>query len=185
MSKRVFGLSLRGLNSPRNTQSRRQFDPFRLFGGSSSYDHGRFVYVKHIGNLHFIDDSSQKGRYRKISLRLIDMILTLFILQWTGFFKFSEFRECFQGHCHCSACRLRNYPVKKRHCFLRGFLRFVDKRDDTEIPFPVFVKLMWDRVLVELLLIRSEKELALYKPEWCGKPLDLSIYREDTPLIVY
>ena len=140
---------------------------FDLFGGSSSYDHGRFVYEKHIGNLHFIDDSSQKADIERFASQIDRYDFDFIYPAMDGVLtKFSEFRECFKGQVIAPPCKTAKITrsKKKTYGYFAGLLE-VPKiiGDDTEIPFPVFVKPDVGQGARGTALIRSEKELALYK----------------------
>jgi hypothetical protein len=70
---------------------------YELIGGSSSYDHGRFVYKEHIDNLPFITDHSSKQEIvefnQKIAEYKIDIIYPVMDGVITIFSKYKDYLE--------------------------------------------------------------------------------------------
>lgn len=67
---------------------------FELIGGSSSYDHGRFVYEKHIDGLPFITDLSDQKDIIEFNNIISDLNVDFIYPAMDGVLsKFSEFRE--------------------------------------------------------------------------------------------
>ena len=67
---------------------------YELVGGSSTYDHGRFVYKQHIDNLPFITDESTSNDIVEFNRILIENDIDFLYPAMDGvLYKFSEFRN--------------------------------------------------------------------------------------------
>nr|WP_309098442.1 ATP-grasp domain-containing protein [Fredinandcohnia onubensis] len=118
---------------------------YELIGGSCSYDHGRFVYEKHIDNLPFITDSSGieeiKEFNKMIKAHNIDYI---FPAMDGVLFKFAELREYFD--CNIIAPSLETTKItrskKLTYNLFQGVLTVPKMYDmyDSSLEFPLFIK---------------------------------------------
>ncbi|GHV80643.1 carbamoylphosphate synthase large subunit short form [Spirochaetia bacterium] len=69
---------------------------FELWGGSSNYDHGRYVYKKHIDNLPFISDNSNKETILEFQNRIKDYGIDYIYPAMDGvLYKLSQYASLF------------------------------------------------------------------------------------------
>lgn len=75
---------------------------YELIGGSSTYDHGRFVYKNHIDNLPFITDDSSREEIVCFNEILIENNIDILYPAMDGvLYKFSEFRDAISCEVVC------------------------------------------------------------------------------------
>jgi hypothetical protein len=71
---------------------------FELWGGSSNYDHGRYVYRRHIDNLPFINDASGENAVVEFHERINDYAFDFIYPAMDGvLYKLSEYADRFQS----------------------------------------------------------------------------------------
>lgn len=70
---------------------------FELWGGSSNYDHGRYVYKRHIDNLPFISDNSDKNTVIEFQNEIKEYGIDYVYPAMDGvLYKFSQYASLFQ-----------------------------------------------------------------------------------------
>ncbi|MDI9370412.1 MAG: ATP-grasp domain-containing protein, partial [Synergistota bacterium] len=117
---------------------------FDLFGGSSSYDHGRFVYGNHIDNLPFITDYSDKENVREFISIIKNYGFDYIYPAMDGvLLKFAEYRDCFPCNVIAPATETVRITRSKKETYkLFADLLVIPKvyESDVTLKFPVFVK---------------------------------------------
>lgn len=138
---------------------------FDVYGGSSSYDHGVFVYKKHIDDLPFITDNSTKEDV----LEFIEKIKSYdfdFIYPATDsvVYKFSEFKELFKetiitpDFFTVGVARSKN----KAYSIFKNIINVPLIYDENNVKFPCFIKPDVGQGAVGARVVNSQSELEFY-----------------------
>lgn len=118
---------------------------FELVGGSSSYDHGRFVYSQHIDNLPFITDSSDAEEIIRFDEMIRDQNIDFIYPAMDGIiYKFSEFRHLLKpiviapdfNTASITRSKSKTYDLLKSAMNIPRCYHF----DDMNLEFPLFIK---------------------------------------------
>lgn len=118
---------------------------FEIYGGSSSYDHGRFVYKKHIDNLPFITDDSAREEVEEFSRQIEQYKFDYIYPAMDGVITvFSKYRECLTP-CLIAPEYSTNEITRSKYKTLMLFKDMLPTPRLFEIPaeveeFPVFIK---------------------------------------------
>jgi hypothetical protein len=118
---------------------------FELIGGSSTYDHGRFVYENHIDGLPFITDNSSEEEIDKFNKILIEHKIDYIYPAMDGvLFKFAEFRELLGQILIAPSTETATITRSKRKTYnvLRNSIIVPElyEFDEPNLQFPLFLK---------------------------------------------
>ena len=159
---------------------------YELWGGSSSYDHGRFVFKKHIDGLPFITDSSGEDEILQFISRIEEYRFDFIYPAMDGVLTvFSRYRKLFLSVIIAPDYETNVYTRSKAKTYelLRDVIPTPDVyHDKAEIPgYPVFVKPDCGQGAVGARLIRNEE--AACDIDWgkeiCMEYLDEEEYTVD------
>lgn len=136
---------------------------FELWGGSSSYDHGRFVYKNHVDNLPFITDSSTEDEIKKfdeqISRYQFDFIYPAMDGVLTIFAKYRSILRPIVIAPESGTAEITR-SKKKTYETLTGVIPVPEVYGNKQkMSFPVFVKPDMGQGSVGASVIRSQEDL--------------------------
>jgi hypothetical protein len=140
---------------------------FELIGGSSSYDHGRFVYEYHIDNLPFITDDSTSEEVAKFNEMIKVYNIDFIYPAMDGvLYKFTEYRELL--NCTLIAPNIDTAIItrskKKTYNFLKESIKVPQIFDfnDSHLKYPLFAKPDVGQGSNNTQLIRNRRDLEYY-----------------------
>lgn len=133
---------------------------FELFGGSSSHDHGRFVYKNFINNLPFIDDNSDESAIREFA-NIVKGFDFIYPAMDGVILKFKQYEQLFDAKViapdfeTASICRSK----KKTYEAFENIIKIPSLNPDT---FPVFIKPDVGQGSVGARVIKNREELDFF-----------------------
>lgn len=118
---------------------------YELYGGSSSYDHGRFVYEKHIDNLPFITDNSNADEIIAFNNLIKKYDIDFVFPAMDGvIYKFSEYRKLFDCNVICCVHKTNELArsKKKTYNYLKNIIAvpYIYENMEEIEQFPLFSK---------------------------------------------
>lgn len=140
---------------------------FELVGGSSSYDHGRFVYENHIDDLPFITDDSGLTEIEKFNRIIAEYKIDLIYPAMDGvLYKFAQYADSFDATVVCPPNEVANITRSKLRTYetLKDVIRtprIYNSLDEVD-KFPVFVKPDVGQGSVGAKKINTRNELISY-----------------------
>lgn len=139
---------------------------FSLYGGSCSYDHGRFVYEHHIDNLPFIRDNSSKEDVSTF-IKHIEKYNFDFIYPATDsvIYKFAQYKELFKETIITPDFFTASISRSKKATYklLNNYINIPIIYNNTNIRnFPVFIKPDIGQGASGTHIVNSQKELNFY-----------------------
>ncbi|MDE4542537.1 ATP-grasp domain-containing protein [Thermoanaerobacterium sp. R66] len=140
---------------------------FELIGGSSTYDHGRFVYKNHIDNLPFITDDSKLEEIIKFNELIKKYNIDFIYPAMDGvLYKFAEYRDYLD--CTLIAPKFETAIItrskSKTYNLLKDYIEVPKIYDfnDPHLVYPLFVKPDVGQGSKYTRLLRSPKDLEFY-----------------------
>lgn len=140
---------------------------FELIGGSSSYDHGRFVYERHIDKLPFISDDSCWNDIEEFNKIIVRNEIDFIYPAMDGvLYKFAQYAQNLSATIICpnfetakiTRSKLKTYEILKNVVTTPKVYNKVEEIDN----FPVFVKPDVGQGSVGAKKINTEDELKSY-----------------------
>ena len=150
---------------------------YELVGGSSTYDHGRFVYKQHIDNLPFITDESTSNDIVEFNRILIENDIDFLYPAMDGvLYKFSEFRNLISCEVICPSFDTAKITRSKKETyeFFEGIIntpRLYAQEEVNPSLYPLFVKPDVGQGSVGTARINSDMDLMQYYQTSCSKML--------------
>jgi len=141
---------------------------FELIGGSSSYDHGRFVYSNHIDNLPFISDNSSIDVIIKFNDALKSFNIDYIYPAMDGvIFSLSKFRHLLSPTLISSNMKTTNITRSKSKTYklLEGIILVPEiyNFDSENLKFPLFVKPDIGQGSQNAIILRDLQDLNIFK----------------------
>ncbi len=140
---------------------------FELFGGSSSYDHGRFVYHNHLEGLPFITDNSTQNEITEFIDIVREYEFDLIYPAMDGvIYAFSKFKNLFPCEIivpefdTVSTIRSKRKTYKKFQNILN--VPVLHSQVPIDIQFPLFIKPNIGQGSVGARVIKNREELDFY-----------------------
>jgi predicted ATP-grasp superfamily ATP-dependent carboligase len=141
---------------------------FELIGGSSSYDHGRFVFENHIDNMPFIDDDSSINDIEIFNKIVFDNKIDIIYPAMDGvLYKFAQYSQNLSAiiispsynTAQITRSKLKTYKVLKNKVRTPRIYNTIEEVEK----YPIFVKPDVGQGSVGARKINSEEELFNYK----------------------
>ena len=137
---------------------------YELYGGSSSYDHGRFVYERHIDNLPFIKDDSNEEEIHLFNQMIIDHHFDYIYPAMDGVIAvFAKYRCCLDAVVLAPAYETAavTRSKEKTYALLDGVIPLprIYATPSEVRGFPVFMKPIVGQGSVGTKLIKDEQAL--------------------------
>lgn len=140
---------------------------YELWGGSSSYDHGQFVYEKHIKDLHFVTDSSNKEDIIRFQKEIDSYNFDYIYPAMDGVIAvFAKYRKLLKptviapNSFTAEICRYKSKTYKILGDIIKTPKIYSDIEKVTK--YPVFIKPDLGQGAVGAKLINNKKELEFY-----------------------
>jgi len=149
---------------------------YNVIGGSSTYDHGRFVFENHIDNLPFITDNSDEAEIKKFNEIIKSHKIDFIFPAMDGvIYKFAEYKHLFDGKVICSDFETLKITRSKQNTYKFFQDKLLTPKlykgiEDVE-QYPVFIKPDVGQGSVGARKIKNKEELSFYLSETDKKML--------------
>jgi len=154
---------------------------FELIGGSSDYDHGRFVYKNHIDNLPFITDNSPIDDIKEFNNILKDYNIDYIYPAMDGvLYKFAQYKEIFDSVVIAPDLETATITRSKTKTYelFKGLLNTprLFSPVEKDLPYPLFIKPASSQGSQGAVLLQNDNDLRCSLEQANGKEMVLMEY---------